>query len=286
MPRADLVTPESLRDWPLPELSGSKYSRGAVCVIGGAPGTPGAAMLAGQAALRTGAGRLTLAVARSVAAPVAAAMLESGVVALAETPTGTVSGSNVDLCKGLVEEADVVLLGPGLDDIAQTADLLTGLLPSTDGSVFVLDAYAIGALSKLGQTPEPQERRELVLTPNGEEAARLLGRDVDDLEVDVPEIAREYAAVVTCRGTIADRDGSVWRVSTGHPGLATAGSGDVLGGVVAGLLARGAAPAQAVCWATYLHAAAGDRLAARVGPIGFLARELMDELPALLTELQ
>jgi ADP-dependent NAD(P)H-hydrate dehydratase len=287
MPAADLVTPQSLREWPLPELSSSKYGRGAVCVIGGAPGTPGAAMLAGQAALRTGAGRLTVAVARSVAAPVAAAMLETGVVALAETSTGTVSGSNVDLCKGLVDEADVVLLGPGLDDISQTTELLTGLLPSTKGAVVVLDAYAIGALSKLG--PEPRQRSdsgELVLTPNSAEAGRLLGRDVDDLDTDVAEIAREYAAVVTCRGTIADPDGSVWRVSTGHPGLATAGSGDVLAGVVAGLLARGATPAQAVCWATYLHAAAGDRLAARVGPVGFLARELMDELPALLIELQ
>jgi NAD(P)H-hydrate repair Nnr-like enzyme with NAD(P)H-hydrate dehydratase domain len=75
-------------------------------------------------------------------------------------------------------------------------------------------------------------------------------------------------------------------VSTGHPGLATAGGGDVLAGVVTGLLARGATPAQAACWATYLHAGAGDRLAARVGPVGFLARELVDEMPALLTELQ
>jgi hydroxyethylthiazole kinase-like uncharacterized protein yjeF len=213
-------------------------------------------------------------------------MLEAGVVALAETSTGTVSGSNVDLCKDLIDEADVVLVGPGLDDVEQTADLLTGLLPFTKGSMVVLDAYAIGALSKLSQTPEPQERGELVLTPNTEEAGRLLGRDVEDLEVDVAEIAREYAAVVTCRGSIADPEGTVWRVSTGHPGLATAGSGDVLAGVVAGLLARGADPAQAVCWATYLHAAAGDRLAARVGPVGFLARELMDELPALLLELQ
>jgi ADP-dependent NAD(P)H-hydrate dehydratase len=283
MPPVDLVTPESLRNWPLPELRGSKYDRGAVCVIGGAPGTPGAAMLAGLAALRTGAGRLTLAVARSVAPQVAAAIVESGVTGLAETSERSVSAANVDLCKGLVDEADVVLLGPGLDDIEQTAELLDGVLPSTVGKVVVVDAYAIGALTRL---PGRLEHGDLVLTPNNEEAARLLDRDVDSLEDDVPEIARAYRAVVTCRGTVADPDGSVWRVSTGHPGLATAGSGDVLAGVVAGLLARGATPAQATCWATYLHAGAGDRLAARVGPVGFLARELVDELPALLTELQ
>jgi hydroxyethylthiazole kinase-like uncharacterized protein yjeF len=240
-------------------------------------------MLAGLSALRTGAGRLTLAVARSVAPHVAAAMVEAGVTGLAETSTGTVSSANVDVCKGLADEADVVLLGPGLDDIEQTAELLTGVLPSTVGKVVVLDAYAIGALTTLTERPE---HGDLVLTPNNQEAARLLDRDVDDLDVDVPEIAHAYGAVVSCRGTLADPDGSVWRVSTGHPGLATAGSGDVLAGVVTGLLARGATPAQAACWATYLHAGAGDRLAARVGPVGFLARELVDEMPALLTELQ
>ena len=80
--------------------------------------------------------------------------------------------------------------------------------------------------------------------------------------------------------------GDRWLVPAGHSGLGTSGSGDVLAGALVGLLARGVEPAQAACWATYLHAAAGDRLAARVGSLGFLARELLDQLPLVLTELQ
>lgn len=91
--------------------------------------------------------------------------------------------------------------------------------------------------------------------------------------------------MVSCRGWIADPQGALWQVATGHSGLGTSGSGDVLAGAVVGLLARGAEPAQAACWATHIHAAAGDRLSARIGPLGFLARELVDELPVVITEL-
>lgn len=98
-------------------------------------------------------------------------------------------------------------------------------------------------------------------------------------------IARKFGAVVSCRGRIAAPDGQQWEISTGYEGLGTSGSGDVLAGAVVGLLARGASPSQAACWATHAHAAAGDRLAAKVGALGYLARELVDELPAVLTEL-
>jgi NAD(P)H-hydrate repair Nnr-like enzyme with NAD(P)H-hydrate dehydratase domain len=112
----------------------------------------------------------------------------------------------------------------------------------------------------------------------------LLG--VDEAGDDAPRrIAARYGAVVTCRGTIAAEDGRTWQMATGSSGLATSGSGDVLAGLLVGLLARGAEPAQAACWATHLHAAAGDRLAVRVGRVGYLARELVEEIPALLTEL-
>jgi ADP-dependent NAD(P)H-hydrate dehydratase len=125
----------------------------------------------------------------------------------------------------------------------------------------------------------------LVLTPNGSEAGRLLGRDLDVLEDDVREIARTYHAVVSSQGLVADPDGGCWRMGVGQIGLATSGSGDVLAGAVAGILARGTEPAQAACWASHVHAAAGDRLAASVGRLGFLASELLAELPRVLVEL-
>ncbi len=151
----------------------------------------------------------------------------------------------------------------------------------------MLDAYALGGLAELGASEELSGR--LVLTPNAGEAEMLLsaglGSSPDDIAEATAEIARRYGAVVSCQGVISDPESHTWRISTGHGGLATSGSGDVLAGSVTGLLARGASPAQAACWATHLHAVAGDRLAVRVGPTGFLARELLDELPLVLTEL-
>jgi NAD(P)H-hydrate repair Nnr-like enzyme with NAD(P)H-hydrate dehydratase domain len=91
--------------------------------------------------------------------------------------------------------------------------------------------------------------------------------------------------VVALRGAVATPDGDLWVSGAGQAGLGTSGSGDVLAGLVAGLLARGAEPAQAAVWGSHLHATAGERLAARVGPLGYLARELLDEAPAVLTEL-
>lgn len=177
------------------------------------------------------------------------------------------------------------MVGPGLDDPDQAAALLQNLAEMLGQETqLVLDAYALGVLPGLPQMYEPLRGR-LVLTPNSGEAERLLGTELGDLEDDVSTLADRFGAAVTCDNAIADMDGRQWLVSTGHVGLASSGSGDVLAGAVTGLLARGAGRGQAACWGTHLHASAGDRLAARVGPLGFLARELLDELPLELVQL-
>jgi len=286
--RSEVLTPALLRDWSLPKVGDSKYGRGDVLVIGGARATPGAALLAGLAALRMGAGRLSLCVAESVAVALAVALPEAGVTGVAETSTGAVSGGGVRALADSVASADALLIGPGLDDGDETAKLLDaviGLLGAD--TTAVLDAYALGALAQLGGNDELSGR--LVLTPNPGEARMLLDTEVGDSVEEraeaAVEIARRFGAVVSCQGVVADTDANTWLSSTGHGGLATSGSGDVLAGSVTGLVARGASLPQAACWATHLHAVAGDRLAARVGPTGFLARELLDELPVVLTEL-
>ncbi|MET0932909.1 MAG: NAD(P)H-hydrate dehydratase [Mycetocola sp.] len=281
----EAVTPNSLREWPLPEAGDSKYGRGQVVVVGGARRSPGAAMLSGLAALRVGAGRLTLAVAASVATAVAVAVPECGIVPLAETPDGHVSGPGVAGAESDLSGADAVLIGPGLDDPDEAERMLSALVPliRSDATV-VLDAFALGVLPKVPRFADAFGGR-LVLTPNKEEAARLLERDLDDLVADIAEIARRYRAVVTCYDVIAHPDGRIWRTGTGGGGLATSGSGDVLAGAITGLCARGATPEQAAVWATHAHAAAGDRLAVQVGPLGFLAGELLDELPRVLVEI-
>ena len=294
---ATLVTPSLLREWPLPAPGADKYSRGAVLVVGGARATPGAALLAGAAALRAGAGKLTLAVAESVAVQLGVAIPECGAIGLPETPDGSVK-AELERISSYLDRADTLLVGPGLDDQDLAAELLEALLKregkgdagSKEGAAVVLDAYALGALVSVEDQLDPWRGR-LILTPNPKEAGILLGRDADDLEKDLAEISQRFGAVVSCQGLITQPPGlnpdepELWKITTGYGGLGTSGSGDVLAGAIAGLRARGTSSAQAACWGTHLHAAAADRLASRLGPLGFLARELADELPALMLEL-
>ncbi|PWU45500.1 NAD(P)H-hydrate dehydratase [Micromonospora globispora] len=278
-----VITPALLREWALPVPTGGKEARGTVLVVGGSRFTPGAVLLAGVAALRAGAGVLQLAAAESTATALSIQVPEALVVGLPETRDGAVEGGPGELLGELVTEADVVALGPGLKDIDATRGLLHLVLDaaSPDTSL-VLDAYALGALSH-----EPDllvgSGRPVVLTPNLTEARHLLGREPgDDLDAEAAELARRYDAVVSLYGHIASPDGEGWREESGDAGLGTSGSGDVRAGLLAGLLSRGVEPAQAACWAAFAHAVSGQRLVPRYGRIGFLARELLDEIPYTL----
>ena len=278
------VTPQMLREWALPAAGDSKYARGDVVVVGGAAGTPGAASLAALAALRVGAGRVRVAVAESVAPALAVAFPEAGVIGLPQAASGTIDGgAAAQACAEAVADADSVLLGPGLDDGEEAEVLVRDLVPGLrDDCALVLDAYALGALPACREVLDGH-RGPRVLTPNSRELEMLLTGG-DHGEDDLLAVSTQYGAAVTCQARVGDGT-SRWEVPTGHPGLATAGSGDVLAGLVTGLLARGAAQAQAACWGTHLHATAGERLASQVGRVGFLARELIELVPGLLTEL-
>jgi NAD(P)H-hydrate repair Nnr-like enzyme with NAD(P)H-hydrate dehydratase domain len=149
----------------------------------------------------------------------------------------------------------------------------------------VLDAYALGALSRDPGLLKGR-RQPVILTPNRAEAGYLLGRDPSgDLAADAASLADRYGAVVSLYGNIAAPDGRAWREESGDAGLGTSGSGDVKAGIVAGLLSRGTEPAQAACFGAYVHAVSGQRLVPRYGRIGYLARELLDEIPSTLATL-
>ncbi|MET8233851.1 NAD(P)H-hydrate dehydratase [Micromonospora sp. NPDC005298] len=278
-----VITPGLLRDWALPVPAGGKESRGTVLVVGGSRFTPGAVLLAGVAALRAGAGVLQLAAAESTAATLSIEVPEALVVGLPETPDGAVAADRDGQLGELVAQADVVALGPGLKAIDETNRLLSLVMDAARPQTsLVLDAYALGALSH-----DPAllvgSGRPVVLTPNVTEAGHLLGRDPgDDLDAEAAELAVRYEAVVSLYGHVATPDGRGWREESGDAGLGTSGSGDVLAGLLAGLLSRGADPAQAACWGSFAHAVSGQRLIPRYGRIGFLARELLDEIPRTL----
>lgn len=285
---AEAITPALLKGWQVNREASDKSDRGTVVVIGGARRSPGAAMLAGRAALRVGAGRLTLAVTESAAVAVSVAVPESGAVALPEDD-GVISGKRAAQALATdLETADVVVIGPGLDDADSTVELLRGIAPLLNGhAAVVLDAYALGVLHGLPDVHEPWAGR-LVLTPNRKEAARLLKKDPEaelDLVQAAADIAARYQAVVAVQRLIAAPDGRLWEVPAGNSGLGTSGSGDVLAGSIGGFLARQASPEQAACWGTYLHSTAGDRLSAAQGPLSFLAGELLDAMPRVMAEL-
>jgi ADP-dependent NAD(P)H-hydrate dehydratase len=285
-----LVTSGTLRAWPLPEPGSDKEARGLVVVVGGSRDTPGAVLLAGEAALRAGGGKLQIATAESTCAVVAVAAPESLVLPLPETPDGRIGAPGADPVVEAAESADVVLLGPGLLDVDTSTELVEAVLPRLETTV-VVDALASAYV-----TAHPDGLRHLdgrcVLTVNPTELSRILDRDEDEVSADPLaaslDAAERVRAVVLCGGSrkaVATPDGAAWLVTVGGPGLGVSGSGDTQSGIVAGLLARGAEPAQAAVWGAYLHGRAGERLAVSVGAVGFLAREIPGQVPRLLAEL-
>lgn len=285
------VTPAVLRAWPLPPPGEDKESRGRVLVVGGGRQTPGAVLLAAESALRTGAGKLQVATVSSLAPHVAVALPEASVVGLPETADGDIAPSAAPAILELAAGCAAVLLGPGMSDVGAAAKLLAAVAPDLDTTT-VLDALALAYL-----TGRPEGVRHLggrvVLTPNREELAQTLGPEgsgVDQAPADATvELARRTGAVVASGGPVswvAGPQEGLWEVETGGPGLGVSGSGDVQSGVVLGLTARGATPAQAAVWGAYLHGRAGDRLAAQVGAVGFLARELPAQIPQVLSEVE
>lgn len=291
MGAAETVTAATLRAWPLPDPSGGKEARGRSLVVGGSAMTPGAVLLAGEAALRCGAGKLQVATAASVAPAVAAALPEALVMGLPETTGGDIDPDGAERVLALAQSCASVLLGPGIEDADVARALLGRLVPELATTV-VIDAVALAYV-----TGQPEVLHHLdghvVLTPNAHELARTLSTSDEEVASDTAGATRRLAlaarAVVACGGEsswVGDPGGRLWLNQTGGVGLGVSGSGDALSGIVTGLAARGAEPAQAAVWASYVHGRAGDRLAASVGRLGFLARELLPEVPRVLAEIE
>jgi ADP-dependent NAD(P)H-hydrate dehydratase len=299
-PEATVVTPAVLRGWPLPQpgTTGDKGDRGQVVVIGGSSETVGAASLAGVAAMRAGAGKLQLATAAPVAGPLAVALPEALVAGFPVTDAGALRAdpATLERIATMVGTARAVLVGPGLSDPQQALPLVEAVFAALPAdAVVVVDAMAAtcGAVAVDGKAVPQFEAvaERTILTPNPAEAAWLLETDAESVaKTPVNELVRSLVdltgAVNAMRGCVLAPDGRMWFGQSGHSGLGTSGSGDVEGGIIAGLAARGSDPAQAAVWGVHVHAEAGERLAARMGPLGFLARELLDEVPPVLAQLE
>ncbi len=274
---------------------------------------PGAAVLAATAALRSGAGKLTIATGASVAQAVALAVPEARVIALAETPAGGMSPPSEHVLIQVAHKFDAVLIGPGMQDEASTCELVAAVLRAATTEKTILDAYAMSIvrepqpdgdahcgsdlqrifMDRFGPQGGPvRQAPQVLFTPHAGEMAHLTAATKESVVAEPCSAARSAAArwraVVALKGActyIASAQGQVWSHVGGNNGLAISGSGDTLAGIIAGLAARGASLEQAAAWGVTLHARAGEELARRVGPLGYLARELAAEVPALMVAL-
>lgn len=275
-----------LQGWPLPKLQhdADKATRGSILIVAGCAENPGAAILAANGALRAGAGKLTIATVASRAAGIAIAVPEARVIELPENSSGHLA-SHAETAFGAIRDAfDAVLIGPGMFDEYGSCEFVQALVPKLGNSRIILDAAAMAA------APDLDDSVERLITPHAGEMAHLCEIAVEDIDSSpcALALARDWRTTVALKGCttfIASKAGRLLRYQGGNAGLAVSGSGDVLAGIIAGLAARGAQLEQAAAWGVFLHARAGDRLAHRCGPIGFLPREIPAEIPVLLKSL-
>ncbi|MCX5722847.1 MAG: NAD(P)H-hydrate dehydratase [Nitrospirae bacterium] len=290
--RTRLLTSDDIVNM-LPERrpSSHKGTFGHAGIIAGSVGKTGAAALAAQAALRIGAGLVTVATPSSVNDVLESKLLEAMTMPFPETKARTLARSGLDRILAFVQARTAIAIGPGLSTHHETVELVQALMKHLDRPS-VLDADALNALagraSLLTECPTPP-----ILTPHPGEMARLeVDATAQSINADrigtARRFARERGVFVVLKGArtvIARPDGLVAICPTGNPGMATAGTGDVLTGMIVGLLAQGVPSWEAVCAATYLHGLAGDLAARQLGQAGMIASDLIAQIPYALQQI-
>ena len=291
--RLNLITPREIAPLVGPRPAASnKGNFGHVLVIGGSLGKAGAAAMAGMAALRSGAGLSTVAVAKSILPTVAGFHPELMTEPLAETRAGSISLRALRSLNKLAQGKTVLAVGPGISRIPETSKLVRSLVKK-QGLPIILDADGLNAFA--GHASDLSGKgRPLILTPHPGEMARLLGSNVAAVQHDRINVARKFArehqVIVVLKGhrtLIADPSGEVWVNTTGNPGMATGGTGDILTGMVAGLVAQNPGRVtEAVIAAVYLHGLAGDVAREQMGEHSLVATDLVRALPEAFRRVQ
>ncbi len=267
-----LTTPADVRPHLAPRLADThKGTYGHVAIIAGSPGRSGAAVLAARGAIRTGAGLVTVITDRETAPFIHAHSIES----MTASDDAAIAGK------------DAVLIGPGLRDDKQSYARVRDLAAKIEVPL-VIDASALNAFAGRLDEINPHNRPR-ILTPHPGELARLVGSEVKSINAARVDAARDAARAANCvvvlkghQTLIADRDGHVRVNPTGNPGMASGGMGDVLGGIIAALLARGLDPFDAASTAVYLHGFAGDLLRGEASDTGLAANDLAERIPAAI----
>lgn len=289
-PDINLMTVEIVKEiLPLRPTDSHKGSFGHVLTIAGSPGMAGAAMLASKSALRVGAGMVFLATPRTVmnTLPPEEVIYRP----MPETEAGSLSHKAISQLKEQLETAQAVILGPGLGLTEDTEKIVAELLKEIECPC-VIDADGLNALAKKPELLEDNEG-DFVLTPHPKELARLLNCEVPEIQSDriasAIKAAEKFQCVVVLKGSmsiIANPDREVFINPTGNPGMATAGAGDVLSGIIGGLLAQGVDAFQAAAAGVYIHGRAGDILAEEIAECGIVAGDIQRTIPFAIESIK
>jgi NAD(P)H-hydrate epimerase len=287
--RTHWVTAGDVKPWFVPRTPDThKGTYGHILMIGGSETKPGSILLAGKAGLRTGAGLATIALPDKAFRKFPKNFLELMYEPVPSSRQGTFAPKSWTRIAKILKGKDAVMIGPGMGVNADTKALVRQAVLKIDPPL-VLDADALNALM-----PADLKKRKspTILTPHPGEMARLTGVSTAKIQKNRIDAARDFAkryvAIVVLKGfrtVIATPSGSVFVNSTGNPGMATAGMGDVLTGVIASLIAQGLEPEKAAVAGVFLHGRAGDRVAERLGDRGLLASDAIEEIPQTIREL-
>ncbi len=289
--RQYLITPGSLKAAiPRRSMAAHKGHTGHVLILAGSPGKTGAAAMAATSAMRAGAGLVTLGIPASLNPILETVITEAMTVGLAETSDQTLADSAFDQITSLMAGKRCLAVGPGLGTDPSTGRLLSRLIEHCPIPM-VIDA---DGLNLIAEDPSilTKAQSPIVLTPHPGEMARLTGAATSAVQNDrigyARSFARRHRVYLVLKGAatlVALPDGTVFVNATGNPGMAAGGMGDVLTGLVAGLIAQGMAPDTAARASVYLHGSAADRLFNHQAPQGYLATEVMHGLPQAMQEL-
>jgi len=283
-----LITEQMVREW-WPRRTGDEHKGnfGRVLVIAGSRGMSGAAVMAAQAAARSGAGLVTLGVPAGIHDIVETKLTEVMTFPLSQTKRGTLSIDALEEIINRLGNSDVLALGPGLGIDEDTAELVKEIMLNLKIPC-VLDADGLNVLAGKAELFKTV-KTDLVLTPHPGEMSRLTGRTTEQIQYDRLGVtvtkAASWGAVVVLKGAgtvVAGPDNTLFINNTGNPGMAAGGSGDVLTGIIAGFLAQGMPALHAAASGVYLHGLAGDAAAREKGMAGLLAGDLLEHLPAVL----
>jgi ADP-dependent NAD(P)H-hydrate dehydratase / NAD(P)H-hydrate epimerase len=269
------------------ERDAHKGAFGHLLVVAGSPGKTGAAIMAARGALRAGAGLVSVATPHGLVPIVQSQIVESMCVPSAESIEGTLGiGSEEELLKG-AGSMNACIIGPGLSTHYETVQVVRNLLQRLTIPM-VVDADGVNALAGFLDILK-KVKAPVVMTPHPGEMARLLGNSSGDVQRDrvgcATGFAVRYKVTLVLKGAgtvIATPDGRVFINSTGNPGMATGGTGDVLSGMIGSLLGQGYTASQAACLGVYLHGLAGDLAAGEKGEMGMIAGDLIEKIPAAI----